>query len=380
MKLMEIAERTWTEISLKALEHNYNELRALIPGDCLLLATLKADAYGHGAERAALRLQVLGADYFSVATLAEAAILRECGVFLPILVLGFTPPSKAALLAEHELTQTVFSLEYAAALSKEASAAGVVIEIHIEVDSGMSRLGILADAPEAAEEIAEICSMPGFRAEGIFTHFAVSDEEGGGDYTLMQYDKFLALTKLLEERYDIGFEIKHCANSAAVINYPQTHLDMVRLGIALYGEYPNPDIRGGIRLEPVLELKTTITQVKALPAGTFVGYGRTHVLERDSRVAVIAVGYADGFSRAGSNRFEAVLHGRRAKGLGRVCMDMSMIDVTDIPEAKEGDTVTLIGRSGGEFISAGEYAQNVGTISYEVLSSLTKRVPRVYLE
>lgn len=375
---MEPETRTWAEISLDALEHNYNQLRSKISDECMLLAVVKANAYGHGAERIALRLQVLGADYFAVATLDEAVTLRECGIILPILILGYTPAQYADKLIEYELTQTVFSREYGMALASEAKKAGGVVDIHIKIDSGMSRLGFSALDPTTPQAVADVCALDSFNPEGIFTHFAVAEQEDGEEYTMEQFDRFADILSTLRDEFNIQFEIRHCANSAAMINYPCTHLDMVRAGIALYGAYPNPSDTEQLDLRPVMELKTRIIQIKNFPSGTSISYGRTYTTDRAMRIAVIPIGYADGLMRLGSNNFHATLNGKKVKSVGRICMDMCMLDITDVLNAKTGDEVTLFGA--GRNVSVEDYAKAANTISYEVFCSLSDRIERIYPE
>ena len=291
--------RTWAEISLPNLEHNYRALRALLPEGCRFLGVVKADAYGHGAVPVARKLEELGAEYLAVACLAEARELREAGVLTPILLLGYTPTDCAEELLRYGLTQTVYDLESARAFSAAAQAAGRRLRIHVKADTGMSRLGWLCDEghrTEAADAIAAVCALPGLEAEGIYTHFANAD--GDEAYTMGQFTRFLELLSELEGR-GITFPIRHCAASAAVLKYPCTHLDMVRPGVALYGHYPDPSCEGldGVGLRPVMALKTRVASVKAVPAGTPVSYGCTHVLERDAELAALTVGYADGLPR-----------------------------------------------------------------------------------
>ena len=276
--------RTWAEISLPNLEHNYRALRALLPEGCRFLGVVKADAYGHGAVPVARKLEELGAEYLAVACLAEARELREAGVLTPILLLGYTPTNCAEELLRYGLTQTVYDLESARAFSAAAQAAGRRLRIHVKADTGMSRLGWLCDEghrTEAADAIAAVCALPGLEVEGIYTHFANAD--GDEAYTMGQFTRFLELLSELEGR-GITFPIRHCAASAAVLKYPCTHLDMVRPGVALYGHYPDPSCEGldGVGLRPVMALKTRVASVKAVPAGTPVSYGCTHVLERDA--------------------------------------------------------------------------------------------------
>ena len=369
-------KRTWAEISLPSLEHNYRALRGMLPRGCRFVGVVKADAYGHGAIPVAKKLEELGAEYLAVACLDEAIELRRAGIQMPILILGVTPAEFAGELLEHGLTQTVQDSGSARALSKAAAAAGKTLRVHIKADTGMSRLGFLCDEEHldaAVAEIAAACALPGLEAEGIFTHFAAAD--GDEEYTMVQLTRFLDVTDKLAKR-GVRFKIRHCAASAAVLNYPCTHLDMVRPGIALYGHYPDPACQGldGPGLLPVMTLKTRVAALRELPAGTSVSYGRTHTLDRDSRLAVLPVGYADGLFRLLSGRGEVLIGGRRAPILGRVCMDLCMADVTDLPGVSVGDEVVIFGPD----LPLEEKADAVGTIQYELLCAVSKRIPRVY--
>lgn len=369
-------KRTWAEVDLSRLENNYHALRSLLPAGCRFLGVVKANAYGHGAIPVAKRLEKLGAEYLAVACLDEAIQLREAGITAPILILGVTPGELADKLLDYGLTQTVEGVRVALALSDAATRRGQLLKIHIKADTGMSRLGFLCNEAHrecSVEEIARVCSLPGLQAEGIFTHFA--DADGSEEYTMLQLSRFLDLLEGLAAR-GITFLIRHCAASAAVLNYPCTHLDMVRPGIALYGHYPAPDMEDTCPLEPVLSLKTRVAAVRELPAGTKVSYGCTHTLSRDSRLAVLPVGYADGFFRCFSNRLEVEAGGKKAPLVGRVCMDLCMVDVTDIPTVKAGDIVTLYGDNTP--VESG--AELVGSISYELLCDISARVPRIYSE
>ena len=368
--------RTWAEISLPNVEHNYRALRALLPEGCRFLGVVKADAYGHGAVPVARKLEELGAEYLAVACLAEARELREAGVLTPILLLGYTPTDCAEELLRYGLTQTVYDLESARAFSAAAQAAGRRLRIHVKADTGMSRLGWLCNEghrTEAADAIAAVCALPGLEAEGIYTHFANAD--GDEAYTMGQFTRCLELLSELEGR-GITFPIRHCAASAAVLKYPCTHLDMVRPGVALYGHYPDPSCEGldGVGLRPVMALKTRVASVKAVPAGTPVSYGCTHVLERDAELAALTVGYADGLPRLCSDRLEVLIRGQRAPIVGRVCMDMCMADATGLGAAP-GDEVELF----GEHLPVEDAAALAGTIQYELLCAVSPRVPREYL-
>ena len=368
--------RTWAEIDLSNLEHNYRALRAMLPQGCRFLGVVKADAYGHGAVPVARKLEKLGAEYLAVACLDEALELRQAGIKAPVLILGYTPVERAAALLEENITQTVYDLEMAKTLSRLAEQAGKPLKIHIKADTGMSRLGWLCDQTnlaETVEVICQICALPGLEAEGIYTHFANAD--GDEDYTMLQFTRFLDLLEALKTR-GVTFAIRHCAASAAVLNYPCTHLDMVRPGIALYGHYPDPSCEGldGPGLRPVMSLKTRVASVKTLPTGTPVSYGCTHVLERDARLAVLTAGYADGLPRACSDRLEVWLRGRRVPVVGRICMDMCMADVTGL-DAAPGDEAEIFGRR----LPVEEAAALAGTIQHELLCAVSPRVPREYL-
>ena len=373
--------RTWAEISLGNLEHNYRALRVCAP-DSRFLGTVKANAYGHGAVPMARRLAELGADYLAVACLDEAARLRKAGITAPILILGYTPPELAGELVELDVTQTVFTPELARALSGAAGAAGKRAKIHLKADTGMSRLGVLCQNPEqAAADIAALCALPHLEPEGIFTHFAVSDEEGQGseDYTMLQFTRFLDVLKELEEKYGRTFEIRHCANSGAVLNYPCTHLDMVRPGIALYGHYPDPSCEGldGPGLRPVMSLYSRVAAIRDLPADTPVSYGRTAEFGGSGgRIAILPIGYADGLHRMLSNESSVWLDGECRPIMGRVCMDMCMIGLNKAANVRPGDAAEVF----GENLPIEWQAKTAGTISYELLCNLAPRVPRIYLD
>ena len=369
--------RTWTEIDLSNLEHNYRALRAMLPQGCRFLGVVKADAYGHGAVQVARRLETLGAEYLAVACLDEALELRQARITTPILILGYTPTERAEALLDNGITQTVYDVEMARALSDAAAAAGKTLKIHVKADTGMSRLGWLCggeDQSAAAEAIAQVCALPGLEAEGIYTHFANAD--GDEDYTMLQFTRFLDLLEALKER-GITFAIRHCAASAAALKFPCTHLDMVRPGIALYGHYPDPSCEGldGPGLRPVMTLKTRVASVKAVPAGTPVSYGCTHVLDRETKLAALTIGYADGLPRPCSDKLEVLIGGQRAPVVGRICMDMCMADVTGLDVAP-GDEVEVF----GENLPIEDVAALAGTIQYELLCAVSPRVHRAYLD
>lgn len=374
-------KRTWAEISLANIAHNYRALRGLIGADCRFMGVVKADGYGHGAVPVARLLEELGAEYLSVACLDEALVLRDAGITLPILILGQTPVEFTDVLLERGITQSIFDPEQAKGFSAAAAARGARLKVHLKADTGMSRLGLVCPAERESETAAGmgvLKALPGLAMEGIFTHFANADADEA--YTMEQLTRFLNLIDCLEAEQNMKFEIRHCAASGAVIHYPCTHLDMVRPGLALYGLYPDPGMEGLVDLRPAMALKSRVVSVKELPAGTPVSYGCTRVLERDSQVAVLPIGYADGLHRICSDRLPVLLRGRRTRVLGRICMDMCMIDVTEIPGARPGDVATLFGRDGSAFLPVEEMAELAGTISYEIICSPAGRVPRVYKE
>ena len=369
--------RTWAEISLGNLEHNYRALRSCAP-DSKFLATVKANGYGHGSVPVAKRLVELGADYLAVACLDEAAELRRAGIAAPILILGYTQPELAGEVVALDVTQTVFTPELAQALSEAAGAAGKRAKIHLKADTGMSRLGVLDHDPErAAADIAALCALPHLEPEGIFTHFANADGDEG--YTMLQFTRFLDVLKELEEKYGRAFEIRHCAASAAVLHYPCTHMDMVRPGIALYGHYPDPACEGldGQGLKPVMSLFSRVAAVRDFPAETPVSYGCTASFGGEGgRTAVLPIGYADGLHRTLSNQGSVWLDGQPRPIMGRVCMDLCMIGLDGEAEVRPGDVAEIF----GERLPVERHAELAGTISYELLTAVAPRVPRIYLE
>lgn len=373
-------KRTWAEVDFDKLAHNYHALRGLAPAGTKYLGLVKADAYGHGAVPVAKKLEELGADYLGVACLDEAIEVREAGVKTPILILGCTSSIYAAELVKYNITQACYDLEYAKELSAGAQKAGGTITVHIQCDTGMTRLGFMCheDTMEkSAREIIEAVKLPGLKAEGIFTHF--SDSDGSEEYTMLQFGRF---QDIIQRVRDLGyeFEIRHCANSAATLLYPATYLDMIRPGIVQFGHFPDAKMDHALcDLVPVLELKSRVATVRDVPANTPVSYGRTNTLTRPSRLAVIPVGYGDGFCRGFSNKLTVLINGKKLPIVGRICMDMCMVDVTDAPDVKEGDVAILYGSDGTNDQPVEAGAEIMNTISYELLCVLTKRIPRIYL-
>lgn len=367
--------RTWAEIHLDRLAHNYSQLRKRAP-QSEFVGLVKANAYGHGAVPVAKKLEDLGAEYLAVACLDEALELREAGIKAPIMILGYTPVEYTSDLIAQRITQTVYDLELAKGFSEAALALGKRLRCHLKADTGMSRLGVLCNEgtmEAAADELEEMYRLPGLEVEGLFQHFA--DADTCPEYSLMQIERYNTILRTLEAR-GCTFQLRHCCAGAATLNYPQVHYDMIRPGIPLYGYSPDHSCDGMIDIRPVMEVKSRIASVKKLPAGTCISYGRTYTLDRDSVVAAVPIGYADGLNRLLSNRQEFLLHGKRVRQIGRICMDMCMIDVTDMPGVKIGDVVTIFGEDG----LLQEKADTVGTITYEMVCAVAPRVPRVYIE
>ncbi|MEJ2207865.1 MAG: alanine racemase [Anaerolineae bacterium] len=373
VRLLHPGRPTWLEVDLEAIAHNVRRVAFDIVGaGTRVLAVLKADAYGHGAARVARTVLNNGASYLGVASVNEGTALRQAGIAAPILILGFVPAWQAREVVLNDLTATVFDLDVAGALSRAARELGRVVRVHVKVDTGMGRLGLLPD--QATAFVRALQPLPHLEVEGIFTHFSVADSDA--DYTRWQIGRF---RQVLDELGGMGIDIPlvHAANSAAVLSLPESHFTMVRLGLAMYGLDPSPQVPCPADFRPALAFKTQVAQVKALPEGSFVSYGNTYRTTGEQKIAVIPVGYADGFRRAPRHWGQVLVRGRRASIVGRVCMDQTMIDVTDIPGVRQGDEVVLIGRQGQQRITAEDVAERLGTINYEVVSEILARVPRV---
>lgn len=369
--------RTWAEIDLDALEHNYKIAREKIGHGVRYLGVVKADAYGHGAVQISRKLEQLGADYLAVSSLDEARELRHGGITMPILILGHTPPEMVPQLISYNITQAVSAKAKAEEYSAEAVKCGGTLRVHIKVDTGMSRLGFLVRGDHfdgGVEAIAAACALPGLEAEGIFTHFAVSDMDGA-DCEAYTREQFGVFTRVLDALAARGrtFAIRHCANSGALTRYPEMYLDMVRPGIALYGMGDDAERLG---LCPVMSLKSSISTIKVFDPDTTISYGRTFRTEEKTRIGVLPIGYADGFFRGLSNRMAVQTADGPAPLRGRICMDMCMVDLTELPEVKVGDTVEIFG--GTQSVDA--LAAILDTIPYELTCAVSKRVPRLYFE
>lgn len=365
--------RSWAEISFSALEHNFNEIKRLVGPNCKILVPVKADAYGHGAVEISKKLEQFGVDMLGVACLSEAIELRESGITKPILSLGYNDPEFADAIIDYNITQTVFDFETAELLSEASEARGKKITVHIKIDTGMNRIGFLwtdKSKEQSIGAIKRICALPGLYVEGLFTHFAAADDNK--KYTEMQISRMKDAIETLKTN-GISFDICHCAASSGTIYYPQAHFDMVRPGLAIYG-YASDAVEKGMR--PVMTLKSRIAAVRKAEKGSCVSYGCTATLERDSLLALVMFGYADGFDRGLSNNFKVIINGHRCNVIGRICMDVCMVDVTDFPDIKRGDEVEIYGENGLII----EQSKLVGSIPNELLTRVANRVVRVYID
>lgn len=361
----------WVEINLSAIKENVKQIKSLVKPDTKCCAIVKADGYGHGAIAVANAALDAGADYLAVAILSEAMELRQAGITQPILILGYTPTYQMPLVVAYDIQPTVCSMDTARALSAAAKAAGVTAKIHVKVDTGMGRIGLL---PNEVDAFADgISKFPNIKIEGLFSHFAKADEVDKS-FAHKQYQCFTAIIDKLATK-NIFPPICHIAASAALIDLPETHCDMVRMGIILYGIWPSPDVKRRIHLQPAMKFKCQVAYIKEVPAGTPLSYGCTYVTPQAARIATLPVGYADGWNRLLSNQGQVLIHNHLAPIVGRICMDQCMIDITDIPEVKVGDEVVLFGE---EQVPIDKVAAQVQSIAYEVMCGISKRVPRIY--
>ena len=372
----DLQKRTWAEISLENLRHNYEAIRKSLPAGCRFLGVVKADAYGHGALPVSRLLQEAGADYLAVSCLDEALELRRGGITMPILILGHTPYAYTGTLIEENITQTVTCLAKALEYSAEAVRLGKELKIHIKLDTGMSRLGFLCAGDyfeEGVDNVIRSCRLPGLNPEGVYTHFAVSDEPGEDSeaYTRAQFRLFMDVIAAVKARGGVEFPIRHCANSGATVSYPEMALDMVRPGLLLYGY---GDSSGKLGLLPCMRLVTTVSTIKFYEPGTSVSYGRRFTTDRRTRMGVLAIGYADGLPRLISNKCSFAAGGGFAPQRGSICMDMCMVDLTELPQVDVGSEVELFGPMNSIY----KLSDAAQTIPYELLCAVSKRVPRVY--
>lgn len=376
--------RAWAEISLDAIENNIQRIREYVRPETKILGVVKADAYGHGYLQVARTLLNGGADCLAVACIDEAEQLRKCGFICPILILGPTDAECITRLVEFDVTASCFNYELASAISRAATKQGKRAKIHIKIDTGMGRVGFRYTEDEeinsqTVNTILKMAVLPNLDIEGIFTHFAVADENDD-DYTNMQFERFLAICNRLKEN-GLDIPIKHCCNSAALIRFPHMHMDMVRPGIILYGLKPSSFVDcGRLHLKPAMQFKAKITNVKEVEAGVSVSYGRKYKTKNENtRIATVPVGYADGYSRVLSGKAEAIIGGKKCNLVGNICMDQCMFDVSAVNNINVGDDVILFGRSDDIELPVESLAEKMGTINYEILCIIGKRIPRIYL-
>ena len=371
----------WAEIDLNAAEDNFQYIRGRIRPETRLCCVIKANAYGHGSLQLARLYERLGADCFGVSNIEEGIQLRDAGVTKPVLILGYTPVLCAADLANYRLSQCVYSQDYGKALSVSATEEGVKVSVHIKIDTGMGRIGFQFREPgrhyEELDRAAAVCSLPGLEHDGIFTHFAAADEgKDGAAFTLAQYDCFREACRYLESK-GITFGIRHCSNSAAILDWNDCQMDMVRAGIILYGLRPSAKVQQTEALKPVMTLKSVISHIKTVSPGDTVSYGGTFKARKPMTVATVPIGYADGFLRGNADKSSILVKGVLARVIGRVCMDQLMLDVSGIDGLRAGDEAVIFGPRPA--LSADEIAANCNSIGYETICLIGERVPRVYI-
>jgi len=367
----------WAEVDLKAIAQNMRQIRRIVMPGAEVMAMVKANAYGHGTAQVSRVVLENGAARLAVARVSEGEEIRRENIMAPVLILGYTPPGQFRDVLRLSLGQAVYNLDMARLLSEEAGRAGKRVSVHIKVDTGMGRLGILAEK-DSCDKVLRIARLPHIEVEGIFTHFATADCRDK-QYALAQFERFLFILEDLRKR---GLEVpfRHCANSAAIMDLPQTHLNMVRPGIIIYGLYPSEEVQSfRLDLKPAMSLKARVAQVKKVPAGFKISYGSTYQTPAPTVIATLPVGYADGYTRLLSSKGKVLLHGQRAPVVGRICMDQCMVDAGHIPGVAIGDEVVFFGRQEKTFLSVEEVAREAGTINYEIICLVNSRVPRVYL-
>lgn len=369
-------KRTWARVSLDDLNHNYRQIRNQVSPNSKFMGVVKADAYGHGAIAISRALSEFGADYLAVANLDEGIQLRSAGIELPILILGYTPPEFAKTLVQNKITQTVYSLDYACQLSCALIETNLRLKIHIKIDSGMSRIGFLANDEKSLVEAVRVASLPGLEIEGIFTHFSSADsiKQDAISFTELQYKQFVDAIDYLHSS-GIEFSLRHCCNSGGIAQYPHCSMDMVRSGIITYGIPASEEVCDCLDLRPIMTLQTIVTHIKKIPKGTPISYSRSYISDSERTIATLPIGYADGFPRALSSKVNVFIRGKAFPVIGRICMDMCMVDITD-SDIQVGDIVTVIGANN----SWDKIARMLHTIPYEVTCQISKRVPRIYLQ
>ncbi len=365
---------TWAEIDLDALVHNFEEVKKRVGPDVGVMAIVKAQGYGHGMVQISRALKKEGVNYFGVTSPFEAFFLRKEEIESAILILGPTMLEKASGIIEKNITQTICTKEIALALAGECKRLKKRLKIHIEVDTGMGRTGV--PYQRALKLIKEVVKIPELKVEGIFTHFSTADEEDKS-FTKEQIRRFKGVLEKLEKE-GIDIPLRHAANSAGVLNFPESYFNMVRPGLALYGIYPSEYVSRSLDLHPVMSLKSKVIYLKRVKKGATISYGKTYVTNKNTTIAILPIGYEDGYNRLLSNQGEVIIRGKRVRIAGRVCMDQTIIDVGEVPDVKVGDEVVLIGEQGKERVSVEEIAKKVDTVPHEVVCRIAERVPRIY--
>jgi len=374
-------QRTWAEVNLNNIEHNLKIIRNITSSKAKIIGVVKADAYGHGCLEVTKTLLESGVDMLGVAFLDEAKQLRRYDINVPILILGYSYQESVYDLVEYDITPTVFDADFALRLSQAAVQKNKKAKIHIKIDTGMSRLGLLYNENEdtnnnTIKSIFEIGAMPNIEIEGIFSHFAAANEEDES-FTLLQFERFMNLCEKLSKN-GLDIPIKHICNSAGIIHFPYMHLDAVRVGITIYGLYPSETTKN-IGLLPAMQLKSVVAQIKEIDIGNTISYGRKFTADRKMKIATIPIGYADGFSRILTHKAKMIAGDKICSVVGSICMDQCMLDISNVKNINVGDEVIIIGCKNGNNITAEQVAQQMGTINYEVMCVIGKRVPRVYL-
>ncbi|WP_094551717.1 alanine racemase [Petroclostridium xylanilyticum] len=376
--MSDFLKRVWAEVNLDHIAHNMKEIKRITTESTKILAVVKADAYGHGFLEVSRTLLANGADRLAVAFLDEAKQLRNHGIDVPILILGYTPEQWVKDLVELDITQTVYNFSLAETISQAAVSRNKKAKIHLKIDTGMTRLGFACE-DNTIKTILDIARLPGIEIEGIFTHFASADEKDPG-FTRYQFQKFMFICSKLENN-GLYIPIKHVCNSAGIMQFPEMHLDMVRPGIILYGLYPSDEVdKQKILLKPAMALKAAVTHLKEVKEGIPVSYGRVYTTRKRTCIATVPVGYADGFSRALTGKVKMIAGENIVPVIGRICMDQCMIDVTDVKNINIGDEVVIFGSRNGLNIPVEDIAKVLNTINYEVVCAVGKRVPRVYIK
>jgi alanine racemase len=367
---------SFVEVNLDNLAHNYSEIRRIVKKETEIMPVIKANSYGHGSVELAKLYLSLGVERFAVSLLNEAVELRRAGINCPILILNFTPDYQMSEVAANDLTQSVYRYEDALALSDAAAAMDKKLKIHIKLDTGMSRIGFIP-SDDAVENILNISKLPNIEIEGIFTHFAKSDE-ADKSFTRLQFDRFMEMVGILEEK-GLVIKLKHVSNSSAILDLPEYNLDIVRPGVILYGYYPSDEVNKDIiDIKPAMKLRTVISNIKTLPADTGVSYNHIYRTTSEARIATVPIGYADGYPRTLTGKGQVCVAGTKVNIMPRICMDQMMFDVTGLGDVKIGDEVVYFGYDKDEYPTLEEVAKTFGSLNYEIICMMGRRLPRVY--